>query len=257
MRTRWTRPLWGFLLGAVCVVLAFAQVSTAQTASLEVRSNAPDAVVYVDGVWMGRKADGPFQIGLDNRQVRVSAGSDGLWSVDPLLFEIRPQADSTIVLHAHFPRIYQFDSSPSGAQVLSGGAVLGHTPLRIEQSAALDSVQVRLEGYELVSRKVGTELWNREAFELVAAPSAEAVSTGFVVEKSRRDWISIVATTSALAASALAIHFRTKADNRFDNYHEKGNLSLKSDIRRLDVQSGVALGVMQLGLGVVVFRLAF
>ena len=61
----------------------------------------------------------------------------------------------------------------------------------------------------------------------------------------------------ALAASALAIHFRTKADNRFDDYHEKGNLSLKSDIRRLDVQSGVALGVMQLGLGVVVFRLAF
>lgn len=250
-RNRW-RALILFGMAMILVPGALAQ-----TALLEVRSNAPEAVVYVDGVWMGRKGDGPFRIPLESRAVRIAAGSDATWSVDPLLFDIEPKADSTIVLHAHFPRVYQFDSTPSGAEVSAGDMVLGFTPLRLERAEALDSVRVALSGFQGVQRKVGDGIWNREAFELTAGTGMDAVSSGFVVEKNRKDWISIAATTTALAAGALAIHLRTKADNRYDDYNEKGNLALKSDIRRLDVQSGVALGVMQLGLGVVVFRLAF
>lgn len=229
----------------------------AQTARLEVRSNAPDAVVYLDGSWLGRKADGPFQIPVSSRMVRVATGEDALWSVDPLFFRIAPTADTTIVLHAHFPRVYQFDSTPSGAEVMASGVVLGRTPLRLERREALDSVRVQLDGFASLSRTVGDGLWNREVFELETLPGGRAVSTGFVMERKRRDWVSIAATTSALAAGALAIHFRTKADNRYDDYNREGKLDLKSDIKRLDLQSGVALGAMQLGLGVVVFRLAF
>jgi hypothetical protein len=231
--------------------------SLAQTARLEVRSNAPDAVVFVDGNWVGRKADGPFEIPVQSREVRVTVWDDALWSVDPLLFDIAPVADSTLVLHAHFPRVYQFDSTPSGADVRVGDRVLGQTPLRVEQREAIDSVYVALAGYGEISRPLGTGLWNREVFDLMPQGPGNATATGFVVEGKRRDWISIAATTSALAAGALAIHFRTKADNRFEDYHRDGKISLKSDIRRLDVQSGVALGAMQLGLGVVVIRLAF
>jgi len=84
-----------------------------------------------------------------------------------------------------------------------------------------------------------------------------AVGSEHIVPKARKDWVSIAATASAFAAGALAIHFRTRADNRFSDYQKSGKESLRSDVQRLDVQSGVALGVMHAGLGIVVFRLAF
>ncbi|MDA0874903.1 MAG: hypothetical protein O3C45_07545 [Bacteroidetes bacterium] len=222
------------------------------------RSNAPEAGVYADGVWLGRVADGPFQIGPAIRQIRVAPASGATWSLDPLLFDVSGLEESPLVLEARFRLVYQFDSAPSGAEVRQGGRVLGRTPLRLSVEEPLDSaVGVYLDGFKAASVMPGDALWNRYLLELERDPSAQAVATGYVVETGRRDWVSIAAATSAMAAGALAIHFRTKADNRFNDYQEKGNLVLKSDIRRLDVQSGVALGAMQLGLGVVVFRLAF
>jgi len=59
----------------------------------------------------------------------------------------------------------------------------------------------------------------------------------------------------SFTAAVLAIHYRTKADNRFDDYASSGSASLRAKINRLDRQSGIALGTMQLGLGFVAVRL--
>ena len=79
----------------------------------------------------------------------------------------------------------------------------------------------------------------------------------FELDLKPRKWINYVAATTSLAAGILAIHLRTKADNRFENYNETGDNALKKRIKRLDVQSGISLGVMQVGIGVIAFRIAF
>ena len=74
---------------------------------------------------------------------------------------------------------------------------------------------------------------------------------------SNTNWIDYVAIGTAIAGGILAVHYRTKADNRFDDYNETRDPALKSDVKQLDLYSGVALGAMQVGLGVIAFRLIF
>ena len=84
-----------------------------------------------------------------------------------------------------------------------------------------------------------------------------ALTNGVGVNSKGKRWISFAAAGTSIAAGMLAIHFRTKADNRFEDYLESGSPALKKRVQRLDVQSGIALGVMQVGVGVIGFRLIF
>lgn len=98
----------------------------------------------------------------------------------------------------------------------------------------------------------------KAVFPLQYKIDKEPVSLGDLQTKRKnRAWISYAAAGTSVAAGILAVHFRTKADNRFDDYLESGSSSLKRQVKRLDVQSGVALGVMQVGVGVVAFRMIF
>ena len=95
-------------------------------------------------------------------------------------------------------------------------------------------------------------------FEGAPAPvTSQLQQKGVWVHVKRRKWINYTAAGTSVVAGILAIHFRTKADNRFDDYLETGNPALKKQVQRLDVQSGLALGAMQIGVGVIAFRLVF
>lgn len=256
---RISRTGWLTLVCLQGLWMLAASTSFAQTKTLQVTSNAPAAIVYADGEWLGTVQDGPFRIPASTRQVRVAPGQGDLWSIDPLVFDLTGEESDPVRLQARFPYVYRIESDPSGAALTVGDTRMGATPFRLERPEPLtDVIRVSLDGYVSAESKPGDALWNRVRFELERLPVAEdATASGFAIEAPKRDWISIAATATAFAAGALAIHYRTKADNRFDDYNESGKPSLRSDIKRLDVQSGVALGVMQAGLGVVAIRLAF
>ena len=59
------------------------------------------------------------------------------------------------------------------------------------------------------------------------------------------------------AGGALAVHFKFKADDRYDQYLETGDPEFKDQVQQYDTYSYVALAGMQVGIGVLVFRLAF
>ncbi|NQV73875.1 hypothetical protein HQ496_12190 [bacterium] len=95
-------------------------------------------------------------------------------------------------------------------------------------------------------------------FEDPPAPlTSQLQQKGVGVHVKRRKWISYTAAGTSVVAGILAIHFRTKADNRFEDFLESGSPALKKSVQRLDVQSGLALGAMQIGVGVIAFRLVF
>ncbi|MDA1028777.1 MAG: hypothetical protein O3B41_06975 [Bacteroidetes bacterium] len=104
----------------------------------------------------------------------------------------------------------------------------------------------------------GPELTLRAIFPEVEfqgpQPSVD-VGLGTVIKK--RKWLTYTAAGASLLAGAAAIHFRTKADSRFNSYLETGSPRIKREIKQLDLKSGMALGVMQIGLGVIAFRLIF
>jgi hypothetical protein len=251
----------GFLLIAALFVapLIIVHDAGAQDRRLEIVSNVDSAAVYVDGAWVGIVADSPFQIARSASNVTVRASEEGIWSIEPQWFELPTDSDGPIKLDALFDYHYRFESVPSGAGVFSGQQKLGLTPLLYRSEGPLqDMVRIQLDGYREVSLSPGSDIWNHVPVSLTpVTPMAEAVRSDHIMTEKGPNWVNIAVTAGSVVAGALAVHYRTKADNRFDDYGVSGKESLRSDIRRLDVQSGVALGAMQAGLGFVAFRLAF
>ncbi len=246
------------LIVAILMVAAASDLS-AQQRQLTVSSNADSAMVYVDGNWVGLVSGSPFSIPQGAQSVTVRPPLGGAWSIEPLWFDVSEQTGARTELNAAFDHHYQFVSAPSGAFVFHGQQQLGVTPfLHRTPSPLTEDIRFSLPGYMDVRMKAGDDLWNRVPATLEPlASTAEAVRSDHILEDRGPDWINVSATATAFIAGALAIHYRTKADNRFDDFGVTGKQSLRSDIRRLDVQSGVALGVMQAGLGLVAIRLAF
>ena len=75
--------------------------------------------------------------------------------------------------------------------------------------------------------------------------------------KSNTSWLDYVAVGTSVVGGLLAVHYKTKADKLYDEYKESKDIGLKPDIEQFDLYSGVALGAMQVGLGVLAFRLIF
>ena len=245
----------------VVMILFFCTGSAVgQERTLVISSNVGSAHVYVDGEWLGVVTQSPFNIALNAKSVRVAASQEDQWSVDPLLFELPETSVGTVSIDVVFPQTYRVESVPSGARVFNqAGVQLGVTPLQWSTKKPLEEeLLVSLGGHEPITFLPGSDVWNRHIFSLKRlSPSDALVPSRVSGDRPPRRWVNKVVLTSAFAAGALAVHFRTKADNRFDDYNQTGNRALRSEIRRLDVQSGVALGAMQLGIGVVAIRLAF
>lgn len=78
-----------------------------------------------------------------------------------------------------------------------------------------------------------------------------------VVEPARspRSWIDYVSISGALVAGAVAVHYKMKADSRYEVYRQTGDPTLRPAIKRLDTRSGFAVGAMQVGITVFAIRL--
>ena len=57
-----------------------------------------------------------------------------------------------------------------------------------------------------------------------------------------------------MAAGAVSIHYKFKADRLNDQYQENGDPELRPEINSFDTRAAVSLGVMQVGLGVLAIR---
>lgn len=240
------------------------QASGQQTV-LVVESNQNDAGVFADGEWIGYASRSPFGLPAGVRQITVSPPGLDAWSIEPIRVELSGSEEDTIRVDAVFPWHYKFESVPLNVTVIhedEGRSLrLGVAPLlHISDEPLAGAFVFEKEGYHSIERPVQSQLWNRYLVEL--EPDSEALRSAPELALRRDDrrgrrWIDVASVTAAVAAGALAVHYRTKADNRYETWQETGDPALKNEIQRLDVYSGVALGTMQVGLGIFAFRLVF
>jgi hypothetical protein len=230
-----------------------------------VESNRSTANVFADGVWLGLASRSPFAVSDSTRRITVSPPGLDTWSIEPFRFDIANSSGDTVRVQASFPWYYKFETVPVDVRVTyvgdGGKEVLGDAPLLHVSRRPLEGVfRFEKDGFMAAERPARTDLWNRYLIELERSPDGMPSEnrTAFASNTvSRHRWIDVASVGTALVAGALAVHFRTKADNRFDTWKETGDPALKNEIKRLDVYSGVALGTMQVGIGVFAFRLAF
>lgn len=254
-----TLGMWSLVWTVAAVASAAAQ--PAQWVAIE--TNAPDALVYIDDAYAGTAAQRVF-VADSAAVVRLVAPDVDTWSVEPLERTLTGATADTVHLAMVFPYYYRVETLPFGADVYVEGAEgrrrLGDTPLtyRSEKPLAGTLVIERL-GYQAERVEPGRAIWNRTVLSLQPAQhvSSGAAEIPWVPAAPRRRWIDVAAASLAVGGGILAVHYKFKADRRYDDYVESGgDEAFRDDIQQFDTRAAISLGAMQVGVGVLAIRLA-
>ncbi len=242
-------------LSSVGILLLWAGLAGAQDrAVLEVDTNYPEAIVYVDTVRMGPARWRTFVTGVGLHTIRLLAPGEAAWSVAPVERAVVLVPGDTAKVRLVFPLYHRVESVPSGAVVhLREGPVrrmLGRTPVTYKSKASdLYDFVVELSGYSPAEVTPGRDVWNRyvlrmQPLEAGSGPEARLLAP---VHKRRR-WIEVSAAALVVAGGVLTVHHKFKADRLNDHYQATGDPALRPRIARLDDRAAIALVGMQVGL---------
>lgn len=252
------------LLGLAVWITLACEATAQERAHIRIETNYPDAIAYADSLRLGRVYGETITIPTSTSLVRLVPPEIETWSVSPLSRSIDVSAGDTLELRLDFPYHYRIESVPFGAEVhieSTDGELrqIGSTPTLYSSRRPISgTLLLQRPGFAVERIDPGSEIWNRYIVEL--SPSDDLDPTAAQVNwrppSRHRAWIDYAALGAALAAGAVAIHYKFKADDLYAEYEETGDASLRSDIKRYDVRSGVALGVMQGGIGLFAIRLA-
>lgn len=242
--------------------------SAQEQAVVRWETNWPEATAYADSVRLGPAQQEPFRVRAGQRQLRLVPPSERSWSVAPIDTSLQLAPGDTVSVALRFPYHYRITSTPPGAEAYqvttAGRKRLGRTPLVYETHRPLDApIEVTAPGYETaVVDEPGAAIWNQHEVALSSLPAtAQAASEVDWSPPDRpRTWIDVAAVGGALAAGALAVHYKFKADDIYQQYREggprQGDEALRARFEKYDRHSAIALGAMQVGLTVFAVRLA-
>ena len=228
---------------------------------VEVNSNLTNAMVYVDSVYVGRASDQHFSLPYHAKRLRLVPPNLDSWSVSPLIANLEMLAGDSLVLDLNFKYHYRVESIPYDAQVFlespGGRTLLGETPLLYAiEDPIRGMLLVTKTGFEPLRLTPGEKIWNQHHVTLEANIDEEEIASTFwhPGNKSSR-WIDFVAGSVAIASGVMAVRFKTKADRRYARYERSGDPTLRPSFERYDTYAAVALGTMQVGIGVLAVRL--
>lgn len=225
-------------------------------AAVRVVTNAPDSRVLVDSVEVGQAALQVFAVEPGAHTLTLVPAVPDAWGIPPLNAVFTAAAGDTMRIELLFPYHYRIETLPPMAQVRSASGLLGTTPLLLTQAKPLGVVSLEKKGYASFSLRADSALWNPYLIRLEPQAEDSMPEVGARSEGSRA-WINWVAGGVAAAAGTVAVYYKFRADDLFERYEGSGDPDLRPRIERFDLYSGISLGVMQAGLGVIAFRLIF
>ncbi len=248
------------LLGCLLCQGAVAQ----EKAFVRVETNLPEAVIFADSLRLGSLAGEVVAIPSETKTLRLLPPNTKGWSIAPVARQLDLSPGDTLDVTLDFPYHYRIESVPFGAEVhiesnIGSRRHIGTTPTLYSSRRPISGI-ILLErpGYAVARVEPGQEIWNRHIVELLPsdAPDPTAAQVQWRPPRQHRTWIDYAALGTAVVAGAVAIHYKFKADDLYAQYEETADPSLRPAIKRYDVRSGIAFGMMQAGIGVFAIRLA-
>ena len=252
----------------LALALLFAAAANAQDAAIVVETAAPEALVLVDGVRVGAPGD-VLPVASGARAVALVEARAG-WDARRTERAVTLGAGDTLTLRLELPVRTRIESLPLRAEVALVRAdgsreALGRTPLVIDREGGLDGRLVAsLDGHadaETAAPAAGgrVSLLLRPEGAAPEAPLPHALPTQR--RNPARTALDVGLAAAALAAGAVAVHYKFQADAADSAYRDRNSLqrgqpALRDEALRNDRLSGVALGVSTASLGVLAIRLA-
>jgi len=249
-----------------CLLLLLFGIASAQAqpaATLVV--DAHEGVVVIDGE----------ETGAPGEALAINAGEHVIWLVDevgawnPRIDSTRVElvAGDTLRLSMALPIRTRIESQPVGAKitlVTADGAArqLGSAPMTVDlPEGAMAELVADLDGYVTQRRSVDASPLVRLDLAPETGVRVEPMVQTFATRRAsrRRTLIDLGIGAATLAAGAVAVYYKFEADEVDDRYRDpeslqRGDEVLRQEALSLDRRSGVALGAMQVGIGVLALR---
>lgn len=250
---------FAFLLGALLALPVAAQTA-------HVRVDAAEGEVVVDGERAG-EVGGWIAVEPGERVLALVDDAEA-WNPRRAERAVSVAAGDSVAVALTLPLRLRVETLPIRAVVVretaSGRDTLGTSPLTLESDGAAPVVLVAtLDGYEAVRQTVAPDA---EAVTIVLPLADEATPQAALLPTQRstlgRTLVDVGIGAAALAAGAVAVHYKFRADAVDDRYRTEGTAdfgdeSLRDEALRLDRASAVALGAMQVGIGALALRFVF
>lgn len=136
------------------------------------------------------------------------------------------------------------DSSPQDAAIIYNDSIVGYTPQFIT-----------LQNATSIHLKKGSSLTNIDYDALLNNKIQKIDFKPEIKTQSFTDspWFKVL-LGSAAALGATAAYFKLNADKKYDDYLIKKDRSILDEVDRLDLYSGIALGLLQVNIGYMIYR---
>ncbi len=244
------------------VLLGSGTETDTATGTVVVETNLPGGMLYDGETLLGPVEAAGIELAPGTHRLVLREPASA-WQPRRAEAEVEVRPGETLTLRLDVPLRYRVESFPFGATVALERAdgsteALGETPLDLTVDEPLGgTLVVRKTGYTTARQAPGTDADN--AYSVVLRPiTLDEASAGAVALREPRKqngWIDVAALGLALGAGAVAVHYKFKGDDEYDEYARTGDPAQRDDFERYDTYSAVALGAMQVGIGVFALRL--
>ncbi len=227
-------------------------------AYLLVRTAYSGLEVLIDGKPVGRTPLEVVAISPGRHKLVVEHPNRHNWNEHDFMREIEIAGSDTLDVRVIFQHSYSINSRPFGATVFVQNEKAGETPTRILlQDQEVAEVGLQKVGYRDTTFTVGET--DQRLFNIVLLPKPDLQpALGRDVAKKTSKKLPFLATLGvSLAAGGLALYFRTKADDRFEQYQRTGDPRefdrLFDDAKRFDKFAAASFGVFQVSFALSFF----
>jgi len=142
-----------------------------------------------------------------------------------------------------FDKIF-VDTKPQDASIYIYDSLLARTPNFVNVNE-FQNVVLKKNGFSKSLHSKELSAYNTISLELPKSEKNEIFSES--------DLFKVFVGTSTIFG-ALSAYFKIKADNRYEEYQKSRDPSTLNEVKRLDLYSGIAFGLLQLNFGYLIYK---
>lgn len=218
------------------------------TGCLTVRSATPGVRVLLDTVSLGIAPVTDVPVPAGEHLLRFVQSEDRSWLSPAVAETLRVAPGERIDREAILPTVYHITSEPYGATVTAGGTEIGLTPLELPLVSQKAVLTLSKAGFEDEMVPISGETKEIRVL-LRSKPGAEPAANLYLSsDQSKAPLPVYLAAGTAIASGFAAAYLKIKADNVYDDYRQTGDPASLDQVRRLDLASGISLGLSEISL---------
>ena len=212
-------------------------------ATLNITANNSSALIFINDNYLGK---GSISIEVEKGRYTVAVREslvkwNGYEKFDTVNVD---RCDKQYSLKFDVAEKVFVDSSPQNAAIVENDSIVGYTPNFINLKQFQD-IQLK-KGSSITDIRYNSLLENKTQ-HIDYKP--KIVTPDFT----ETPWFKVL-VGSAVVFGVTAAYFKLQADKKYDSYLFSKDRSTLDEVDRLDVYSGVALGLLQVNVGYLIYR---